>query len=119
MIRGAALGLGLAIVAVAHAVPAAAETEQHILGAWCGYGNNRVPITYDFYHDYFTVTWHDNNEQKTFRITRFEDFPRKVKVHWLNGNNLTWTEFGEFTPDGREMLQLPNEAGPLRVFQRC
>ena len=41
------------------------------------------------------------------------------KMHWINKGKDTFTDFSEFSADGRRMMQQKNEAGPRRPFQRC
>jgi hypothetical protein len=113
-----ALALSLAMLTLAHAVPAATTSYEDILGRWCGDRSNKYLTILDFMRDSFSVTWRDTNRSRVFRIIRYEFRPRTVKVRWVNlDEKETWTEYGDFMGDA--MLQLPHQGAPTYVFRRC
>jgi hypothetical protein len=118
-LRAAVVAASLALAAMTHAVPAGAQSYSDILGRWCGDRSNRYVTILDFMADSFSVTWQDTNDRRVHRIIRYELGPGTIRVHWYNGNTATWTEYGEFSPDGQRMLQLPTRGTPLYIFYRC
>ena len=118
-IRAAVAAVGLALVALMQAAPTGAQSYSNILGRWCGDRANRYVTILDFMPDSFSVTWRDTNQRRVNRVIRYELGPGTIRVHWYNGNTATWTEYGEFSPDGQRMLQLPSEGSPLYIFYRC
>jgi hypothetical protein len=105
------------VLAVAGAAsPALALTDRDILGKWCGSATN-----YDIGRNRLTVTWRSDKERKKFVVDRFEFTDTGVIMYWRRSadDKLLSTQFGEFSPNRRMMIQIRNEAGPRREFRRC
>jgi hypothetical protein len=55
-----------------------------------------------------------------FEIVSYKFTKTVVTVHWLSGKKAkVFTQFGEFSADGRGMVQFKSESGPRREFHRC
>ena len=68
--------------------------------------------------DYRDVVFLDVSNDFSF-VTRSTVQTRET-VTWKDGKGETvHTDFGEFSADGRRMVQFKNEAGPRREFRRC
>lgn len=93
---------------------AAALTFKNISGKWCGLTTNYV-----FRPDSLTVTFHDGTPTRKFKVTSYEYLGDTIKMHWVNKGENLFTDFSEFSADGRSMAQQKNEAGPRRPFRRC
>ena len=104
-----ALALGLT-VALAPG-EAAALYYSDIVGTWCGNEAN-----YTITHHKLVVTWIGDGKKTTFRVTGFQFSDTTLKMKWVNSENKNVeTEFGNFSPDRRNMLQFVNN----RSFHRC
>ncbi len=88
---------------------------QNIAGKWCGLTTN-----YEFSRDLLIVTFLDHSPTKRFTITSFDYTGDKIVMHWLsNDREKLYTEFSEFSADGRTMAQVKSDVGPRRPFHRC
>jgi hypothetical protein len=90
---------------------------KNIAGKWCGEATD-----YTFSSDTLVVDFSDGSPSRKFKVTSYEYIGDTVKMHWINKGEETYTdfsEFSEFSADGRRMAQQKNEAGPRRLFQRC
>lgn len=103
-----------AIVSMALAAPAVALTFKDIAGKWCGSVSN-----YTFWRDSLTVTFRDGTPTRRFKVTSYEYLGDTIKIHWENKGEKLFTDFSEFSADGRSMAQQKNEAGPRRPYSRC
>ena len=94
---------------------AAALSYKDIADRWCGLTSN-----YAFTQNSLTVTFHDSTPTRHFKVNSYEYLPGTIKMHWedAKGEPL-FTDFSEFSADGRSMAQQQNEAGPRRPFRRC
>lgn len=93
---------------------AAALTFKSISGKWCGLTTN-----YIFTQNSLTVTFHDGSPTRKFKVTSYEYLGDAIKMHWISNNEGLYTDFSEFSADGRTMAQQKSEAGPRRPFRRC
>jgi hypothetical protein len=119
MVRAGAAACLIVAALICAGSAAGAASYSDILGRWCGDRSNRFVTVLDFRPESFVVTWPDTNQKRSITIIRYEFGPGTVRVHWLNGNTPTWTEYGEFSPDGQRMLQLPTRGLPTYIFYRC
>jgi hypothetical protein len=87
---------------------------QNIAGKWCGLTTN-----YEFSRDLLIVTFLDHSPTKRFTITSFDYTDDKIVMHWLSNGEKLYTEFSEFSSNGRNMAQVKSNVGPRRPFHRC
>ena len=87
---------------------------QKIAGKWCGTATN-----YAFTRDSLTVVFLNGSPTKQFEVTGYDYVGRMIVMHWISNGKTLYTEFSEFSADGREMAQLKNKVGPRRPFHRC
>lgn len=105
----------VAILSAGLTAQAAALSYEDLAGRWCGLTSN-----YTFGRNSLTVTFHDSTPTRRFKVTSYENLPGTIKMHWENAKGEPlFTDFSEFSADGRSMAQQQNEAGPRRPFQRC
>jgi hypothetical protein len=104
----------LAVVAFGCA-DAAALTFESIAGKWCTAGGSE-----QFDRNNLIAIPASSRERRVYPIVRYDFTDTEVTVTWKDakGENVH-TDFGEFSADGRRMVQLANEAGPRREFRRC
>ena len=93
---------------------ASALTFKNLSGKWCGLTTNYV-----FAKNSLTVVFHDGSPTRKFKVTNYEDLGDTVKMHWENKGEGLFTDFSEFSADGRTMAQQKSDAGPRRPFRRC
>ncbi len=93
---------------------ASALSFKNIVGKWCGETTN-----YQFTRDSLTVVFLSGSPTRKFKVTGYEYIGDTVKLHWINKGEKTFTDFSEFSADGRTMAQQKNEVGPRRPFYRC
>jgi len=94
---------------------ATALTYNDIYGKWCSSGGSE-----HFAQHSLTVVRASDGARIVFRIDSYEFSDTRVTVNWIDAKKKkVFTEFGEFSSDGERMVQLPNENGPRRLFQRC
>ena len=94
---------------VAHAL-----SYKNIGGLWCGLTTN-----YEFTPDLLIVTFLDGSPTKRFPVTGYDYARSVITMHWLNNGEKLYTEFTEFSADGRTMAQVKSNVGPRRPFHRC
>ena len=87
---------------------------QNIAGKWCGLTTN-----YEFSRDLLIVTFLDGAPTKRFPVTGYDYVEDKIVMHWLNNGEKLYTEFSEFSSNGRTMAQVKSNVGPRRPFHRC
>jgi len=105
----------LAVILLAGLAGAAhALAFKNIAGKWCGETTN-----YTFSRDTLVVVFHDGSPTKRFKVTSYEYSGGNVTMHWLNKGEKLFTDFNEFSADGRTMVQIKNKVGPRRPFHRC
>jgi hypothetical protein len=106
--------VALAIILLAGSTAgASALSFKDIAGKWCGDATD-----YTFSRDTLVVIFNDGSATKKFKVTSYEYLDGIVKMHWLNKDDESFTDFGEFSDDGT-MAQLKNKIGPRRPFHRC
>lgn len=95
---------------------AAALEYKNIAGKWCTRGGSE-----QFDRKNLIAMPSGTNARRIYPIVRFDFSAKKVTVEWKDTkkNETYTTDFGEFSADGRRMVQLPNERGPRREFHRC
>lgn len=103
-----------AVLSAGLAGEAAALTFKNIGGKWCGLTTNYV-----FAQKSLTVTFHDRTPTRKFEVTSYDYLGDTIKMHWISKGEKLFTDFSEFSADGRTMAQQKNEAGPRRPFRRC
>ena len=103
----------VAVLSAGLVADASALSFKNIAGKWCGETTN-----YRFNRDSLTVVFLNGSPTKKFKVTSYEYLGDTVKMHWIN-KGATYTDFSEFSADGRTMAQQKNEAGPRRPFRRC
>jgi hypothetical protein len=103
------------ILTAGFATEAIALSYKDIAGRWCGQTTNYV-----FARNALTVTFHSGGRTRRFKVTSYEYLGDTIKMHWQDdkGEKL-FTDFSDFSRDGRTMAQRKNEAGPRRPFRRC
>ena len=105
----------LAVILLAGLAGAAhALALKNIAEKWCGEATD-----YTFSSDTLVVDFNNGSPPRKFKITSYEYIGDTVKMHWINKGEETFTDFSEFSADGRTMAQQKNEVGPRRPFQRC
>lgn len=87
---------------------------RSIAGKWCG-----VTTNYEFSRDLLIVVFLDHSPTKRFKVTSYDYSSDKIVMHWLNNDEKLYTEFSEFSSDGRNMAQVKSTVGPRRPFHRC
>jgi hypothetical protein len=104
----------VAILSAALVAEASALSFKNIAGKWCG------DITsYQFSRDALTVRFFNGSPTRKFKVTSYEYLGATVKMHWVNKGEKLFTDFSEFSADGRTMAQQKSDAGPRRPFRRC
>ena len=87
---------------------------KNIAGKWCGLTTN-----YEFSRDMLIVVFLDHSPTKRFTVTSYDYSGDKIVMHWINNGEKLYTEFSEFSSDGRTMAQVKSSVGPRRPFHRC
>ena len=103
-----------AAISAGFVAEASALTFKSIAGKWCGLTTN-----YIFAQTSLTVTFHDGSPTRKFKVTSYEYLGDTIKMHWESKGEKLFTDFSEFSADGRTMAQQKNDAGPRRPFRRC
>ena len=102
------------IAAIAVFSEAQALSARSLYGKWCTAGGSEE------FGDTSLIAIPRSGERHRFRIREYEVGRDAVTVHWTNGKGEhVSTDFGEFSADGKRMVQLRNEEGPRREFRRC
>ena len=104
----------VAVLSTGLVADASALSFKNIAGKWCGETTN-----YRFNRDSLTVVFLNGSPTKKFKVTSYEYLGNTIKMHWENKDKKLFTDFSEFSTDGRFMAQQKNEAGPRRPFRRC
>jgi hypothetical protein len=115
-LRNAVL-IGLAVLAIGAlgTTGAAALTFEDIAGKWCTAGGSE-----QFDREHLIAVVAGTNERRDFAILDYEFQADLIRVTWRNEKGeRVHTDFAEFSPDGQNMVQLQNNAGPRRPFRRC
>lgn len=88
---------------------------KDIQGKWCG-----STATYVFERDLLTVFFRNSTPTKEYKIDKYEWRADSFILNWRDAKNeAVHTDFGEFSADKKNMVQLATEAGPRRPFNRC
>jgi hypothetical protein len=87
---------------------------ERIAGKWCGTTTN-----YIFAQNSLTVDFLNGSPAKQYEVTGYDYVRGMVVMHWINDGETLYTEFSEFSADGRDMAQLKSKVGPRRPFHRC
>lgn len=104
----------VAILSAGLVAEASALSFKSLSGKWCGETTNYV-----FGPKSLTVTFHSGSPPRRFKVTSYEYLGNTIKMHWENKDEKLFTDFSEFSADGRFMAQQKNEIGPRRPFRRC
>src|SRR6267142_2644967 len=92
----------MAAATVGAANDAAALTYRDILGNWCS-----ATARLEFTREAMGVFKFADKARVKNRVSRYEFSNAVVIVHWYDGKNLTSSDFGEFSADGRSMFLQP------------
>jgi len=104
----------MAVFVVGVTAAAAALSFKDISGRWCSEAGD-----YNFSRDTPAAKFHDGTPTRKFKVTSYEYTSDTVTMYWLYKREKLYTEFSEFSTDGRTMVQLKGESGPRREFRRC
>jgi hypothetical protein len=97
------------------ATNAGAVTFESIAGKWCTAGG-----TEQFDRNNLIAILSSTGERRVYPIQKYDFTHAMVTVTWKDAKNeISETDFGEFSADGRQMVQLENKKGPRREFHRC
>jgi hypothetical protein len=110
-VRTAFLGI---ILVAGVAVDAMALSFKDISGKWCSEAGD-----YDFARGLLVAKFHDGTPTRRFKVISYDYSGGTVTMYWRYKGEKLYTEFSEFSPDGRTMAQLEGESGPRRAFHRC
>jgi hypothetical protein len=114
------LGMALAITAFAFlmaTVEAKALSDRDILGSWCS-ATARLTFT----RGTMTTLLFSDKSEVSRRIKNYEFGAGAVTVYWYKDKNeLTSSDFSEFSADGRRMFLQPDAKFnvPRREYNRC
>jgi hypothetical protein len=92
----------------------AAYTFDDIAGKWCTAGGSE-----QFERDSIIAVVASTGERRVFSIVGYEFMDDTIRVTWKDKEKSVHADYGEFSPDRRQMVQLKNTAGPRREFHRC
>ncbi len=111
--------MAFAITAIAFlfaAVEAKALSDRDILGSWCS-ATARLTFT----GGTMTTLLLSNKSNTRHRVKNYEFGATSVTVYWYNDKELTSSDFGEFSADGRRMFLQPDTKSnvPRREYNRC
>jgi hypothetical protein len=105
----------LAVILLAGSSGAASALAfKDIAGKWCGETSN-----YTFNRDTLVVVFHNGSPTKRFTVAGYEYLDGIVKMHWLKDDKALFTDFSEFSANGRTMAQVKSDVGSRRPFHRC
>jgi hypothetical protein len=107
-------GAVAAILAAGVATEATALSFADISGKWCSEAGD-----YNFGRSTLVARFHDDTPMRKLKVTGYKFADDTVTMYWLYNGEKLYTEFGEFSADGRTMTQLKGENGPRRSFHRC
>ncbi len=97
--------------AIAHAT---ALSFKNISGKWCSEAGD-----YNFRPDLLIAMFHDGTPSRRLKVGSYDYRDDKVVMYWSYKGQKLYTEFSEFSADGRTMAQQEGESGPRRAFRRC
>src|SRR5712692_30972 len=104
-----------ATAAVMACSPAQALSFNDISGKWCSAGGSE-----ELTRNTLIAIRSSDRARFDFKIEHYEFGETTVTVYWVDTKKQSVnTDFGEFSADGRHMVQFKNEAGPRREFRRC
>jgi len=115
MTRKFAVATAAASMIAIFATPAAATGFDIIAGKWCSeFGSQQ------FFQDKFVVTRKSDGARFDYQILRYDDRGSELEVFWKNskGDSVS-TSYGQFSSDGRRMLQLKTDTAPPIPHRRC
>ncbi len=107
-------GAAVAILTVGIPTETAALSFKEISGKWCSEAGD-----YNFGRNTLVARFHDGTPTRRLKVTSYEYTGDTVTIYWLYKGEKLYTEFSEFSADGRTMAQLKGESGPRRSFHRC
>jgi hypothetical protein len=110
----ARIALLVIILTLGVAIEAMALSFKDISGKWCSEAGD-----YDFGRDKLVARFHDSTPTRRLKVTSYEYSGGTVTMYWLYKGEKLYTEFSEFSPDGRTMAQVEGASGPRRPFHRC
>jgi len=103
--------VALFVGTIAHAM---ALSFKDISGKWCSKDGD-----YNFRPDMLIAKFHDRTPTRRLKVSSYDYSADKITMYWSWKGQKLYTEFGEFSPNGRAMAQLEGESGPRRGFRRC
>lgn len=112
-----AAGLAVLAVGILGCDRATALEFKDIAGRWCTSGG-----TEEFDRDTLTaIPAGAKQQQHVYPIERYDFHAKSVTIVWRDEarRESYKTDFANFSPDDRRMIQLKTRAGPRRTFHRC
>jgi hypothetical protein len=128
LLRNLVIGLAFAIAAITCSKSAVALTYDNIIGTWCGAKSNPNWTNQLIARNTLTVVHLPGNSRVVLNIDHFEFTDTTATIHYYSagpseggtpGKVLTRVLYGDFSADGRTMIQQPSKAGGLYRFTRC
>jgi hypothetical protein len=118
------MALTFVTASVASGKAAGAPTYDTILGKWCGTKANPNWVNLLITRDALTITHLPNNVVNKLTIDRFEFTDTTVMIHYfaagalkgVPGNNPYRVSYGDFSDDGKKMVQLHNDVQPRDAY---
>jgi len=104
----------VALFTVGAITHATALSFKNISGKWCSKDGD-----YNFRPDMLITMFHDRTPTRRLKISSYDYSADKITMYWSWKGQKLYTEFSEFSTDGRAMTQLEGESGPRRSFHRC
>jgi hypothetical protein len=103
-----------ALVASCAGTAAHALSYRDILGNWCS-----ATARLEFSRQAMGVFKFADKSRSSSKVQRYEFVGTRVIVHWFNDQELTSSDFGEFSTDNRKMFLQPSGDVPRREYHRC
>jgi hypothetical protein len=128
LLRNFVIGLAFAMATVTYSKSAVALTYDNIIGTWCGAKTNPNRTNQLIARATLTVVHLPENSRVVLKIDHFEFTDTTVTIHYFSagpseggtpGKVLTSVDYGDFSADGKTMVQKPSSAGGLYRFARC
>jgi hypothetical protein len=96
--------------AIAHAM---ALSFKNISGKWCSKDGD-----YNFRPDMLIGKFHDRTPTRRLKVSSYDYSADKITMYWSWKGQKLYTEFSEFSPNGRAMTQLEDASENPTVRSR-
>jgi len=96
--------------AIAHAM---ALSFKDISGKWCSKDGD-----YNFRPDMLIAKFHDRTPTRRLKVSSYDYSADKITMYWSWKGQKLYTEFSEFSPNGRAMTQLEDASENPTVRSR-